>query len=93
MSLQNFFGVNLKVRFSNPSFWIQLAGAVIMPVLTYFGSVWQNMTSWAVLGRIMLEAIKNPVVVVAVLVSVWNVVTDPTTKGFTDSEDVLKGDI
>lgn len=93
MSLQNFLGVNLKVRFINPSFWFQLATAFIMPILTYFGSVWQDMTSWGALGNLLFEAIKNPVVVAAVLVSVWNVLTDPTTKGFTDSEDVLKGDI
>ena len=93
MSLQNFLGVNLKVRFKNPSFWFQLVTAVIMPILTYFGAAWQDMTSWGALGSMLSEAIKNPVVVVAVLISAWNVLTDPTTKGFTDSEDVLKGDI
>ena len=93
MSLQNFLGVNLKIRFKNPSFWFQLATAFIMPILTYFGSLWRDMTSWPALGNLLFEAIKNPVVVVAVLISVWNVLTDPTTKGFADSEDVLKGEI
>ena len=93
MNLQNFLGVNLKIRFKNPYFWLQLTTAFIMPILTYFGAVWQDMTSWPALGNLLWEAVKNPVVVVAVLFSLWNVVTDPTTKGFTDSDDVLKGEI
>ena len=92
MKLQNFFGVNLLLRFKNPYFWFQLSTAFIMPILTYFGAAWQDMTSWSALGAVLLCAIKNPVVVVAVVMSVWNVLTDPTTKGFADSEEKLKGE-
>jgi phi LC3 family holin len=47
------------------------------------------MTTWAALGGILLEAIKNPVIVVAVIVSVWNAVNDPTTAGLGDSSQAL----
>jgi phi LC3 family holin len=43
------------------------------------------MTSWAALGGIFLEAIKNPVILASVIVSVWNAINDPTTKGLSDS--------
>jgi phi LC3 family holin len=92
MKMNNFLGVNLKVRFQNPAFWFQLAVSIFMPILTYFGAMWQDMTSWSALGGLLWEALKNPVVTVAVLVSVFNTLTDPTTKGFADSKAVLKGD-
>lgn len=47
------------------------------------------MTSWPALGHALLEAVKNPVILVSVLVSVWNLITDPTTKGIGDSTRAL----
>lgn len=47
------------------------------------------MTTWAALGGVLLDAIKNPVIVVAVIVSVWNAVNDPTTAGLGDSSQAL----
>ena len=81
--------INWKVRFKNPVFWANLASAVILPILAYMGLNWSDMTSWAALGNVLLEAIKNPVVVVAVIVSVWNQINDPTTKGLSDSKQAL----
>jgi uncharacterized membrane protein len=47
------------------------------------------MTTWAALGGILVDAVKNPVIVVAVIVSVWNAVVDPTTAGIGDSAQAL----
>ena len=47
------------------------------------------MTTWAVLGKLLLEIVKNPVVVVSVVISVVNAITDPTTKGISDSTRAL----
>lgn len=77
--------INWKVRAKNPVFWLNIAIAILMPILAYMGISWQDVTSWAALGGILLGAIKNPVIVVAVIVSVVNVLNDPTTKGFGDS--------
>lgn len=81
--------INWKVRAKNPVFWLNIAIAVLMPILAYMGISWQDVTSWAALGGILLGAIKNPVIVVAVIVSVVNVFNDPTTKGFGDSVRAL----
>jgi phi LC3 family holin len=81
--------INLKVRLRNPVFWVQIAVAVLLPILTYLGMSWEDMTTWAALGGVLWEAIKNPVIVVAVIVSVWNAVNDPTTAGFGDSAQAL----
>lgn len=81
--------INWKVRFKNPIFIVQLVLAVITPILAYFGLAWEDMTTWASIGTLLLDAVKNPVVVVAVLVSVWNAVNDPTTSGVGDSAEAL----
>ena len=81
--------INWKVRFRNPLFWVELAAAVVLPVLTYLGLRWEDMTTWAALGAAMKGALGNPVILVSVAVSVWNAVTDPTTKGICDSARAL----
>ena len=77
--------INWKVRFKNPVFWVQVIVAVVLPILAYLGLSWDDMTSWEALGGIFIEAVKNPVILVSVVVSVWNAINDPTTKGLNDS--------
>ena len=81
--------INWKVRFKNPLFWANLLAAIVLPILAYMGLSWEDMTSWSALGKILLEAINNPVIVVSVIVSVWNLINDPTTKGVSDSTQAL----
>lgn len=77
--------INWKVRLVNPVFWVELAMAVLIPILTYMGLSWEDMTTWAALGAVFVEAVQNPVIIASVAVSVWNAVTDPTTVGLGDS--------
>lgn len=81
--------INLKVRFKNPMFYAQLILSVLTPILTYMGLTATDITTWAMLGDILLQAISNPYVLSLVLVSVYNALVDPTTKGFGDSENAL----
>lgn len=81
--------INWKVRLKNPVFWVQVAVAIVLPILAYLGLSWDDMTSWAALGGIFLEAIRNPVILASVVVSVWNAINDPTTKGLGDSARAL----
>ena len=73
--------INWKVRIKNPLWWVQAAGALVLPVLAYFGLAWEDMTSWGALWDVFLRAVQNPVVLLAAAVSVFNAVTDPTTAG------------
>lgn len=84
--------INWKVRLKNPVFWANLAAAVVLPILTYLGLNWGDMTTWAGLFGVLLEAIKNPVILVSVVVSVWNLINDPTTAGLSDSERAMEYD-
>lgn len=85
--------INWKVRFKNPVFIAQLILAIIMPILAYAGLTLQDLTSWSVLGDILLGAIKNPYVLGLIAVSVWNALNDPTTAGVSDSIQALTYEI
>ena len=84
--------INWKVRFANPEFWKQITLAVFVPLLAYYGLMWEDMTTWAAIGNLFVQAVQNPVVVLSVIVSVYNAIIDPTTKGIGDSELALTYD-
>lgn len=81
--------INWKVRIKNPVFWAQIAAAIVAPILAYLGLNWTDMTSWTALGGIFAQAVRNPVIVVSVIVSLWGIINDPTTMGFKDSKRAL----
>lgn len=81
--------INWKVRFANPEFWKQLALAVFVPLLAYYGMNWADMTTWVSIWNLFVQAVQNPVVVLSVVVSVYNAIIDPTTKGIGDSAQAL----
>lgn len=81
--------INWRVRLHNPTWWAQVVCAVVLPLVCGVGAQWTEMTTWATLGRTLLSALGNPVVVVAMLVQLWTAVTDPTTKGTGDSAQAL----
>lgn len=81
--------MNLKVRFKNPVFILQLVLAILTPILAYGGLTVQNLTSWKILGEVLLSAISNPYVLSLVGISIWNALNDPTTAGLGDSIEAL----
>lgn len=81
--------MNLKIRFKNPVFIVQILLAILTPILAYAGLTFQDLTSWPALGNLLLGAISNPYVLGLIAVSVWNALNDPTTSGVTDSAKAL----
>ena len=81
--------INWKVRIHNPVLRVNIATAAVLPILAYFGLNWEDITTWAAFGNIFVQAVKNPVVVAAVIASVWNALNDPTTQGLSDSTRAL----
>ena len=81
--------INLKVRFKNPMFYVQLILAIFTPILAYMGLTASDLTTWSALFKVVLGAINNPYVLSLVIVSVYNALVDPTTSGFGDSERAL----
>lgn len=81
--------MNLKVRFRNPVFIVQLILAILTPILAYAGLTLQDLTTWGALGNLLLGALSNPYVLGLIAVSVWNALNDPTTAGVTDSAQAM----
>jgi phi LC3 family holin len=81
--------INWKVRFKNPMFYVQLVMSILTPIMTYMGITSADLTTWAKLADVLLEAVSNPYVVSLVLISVFNALIDPTTTGFGDSKRAL----
>lgn len=81
--------INWTVRVNNPIWWAQVVASIVLPLIVGVGFEWADMTSWATLGQTLLAALGNPVVVVSMLISLWNTVTDPTTEGVGDSAQAL----
>lgn len=84
--------INWKVRFKNPVFIAQLILAIFTPILAYAGLTAQDMTTWKAVGELIIGAVSNPYVLGLVIVSVWNALNDPTTKGVGDSTNALMYD-
>lgn len=81
--------MNLKVRFRNPVFIVQLILAILTPILAYAGLTLQDLTTWGALGNLLMGALSNPYVLSLIAVSVWNALNDPTTAGITDSTQAM----
>lgn len=81
--------LNLKVRFKNPVFWVQIGASILMPILMYAGLTVQDITTWGKLGELLYGAIQNPYVLGTVIISVWSALTDPTTAGLGDSKRAM----
>lgn len=81
--------INWTVRLRNPIWWGEVIASIVLPLIIGVGFAWEDMTSWDTLGYVLVNALQNPVVVVSMLVSLWNTITDPTTAGVGDSEQAM----
>lgn len=78
--------MNLKVRFRNPWFWVQIIAGAVATMLAYYGLSAEDMTTWAGLGNVVIGTLKNPYCLLLIASNIWNALNDPTTSGLTDSD-------
>lgn len=67
----------LKERF-NLTVIVQTILAIITPVGVYYGITVGDLTTWAKLGDVICQAISNPAVIIAILISLWQTFNNPT---------------
>ena len=67
--------INWKVRFNKENI--------------LFISQASDLTTWSKVWETFVQAVSNPYVVVMALVSLFNAITDPTTRGIGDSTTAL----
>ena len=81
--------MNFKVRANNIAFWANVVMAVVAPVLAYFGLTLADLTTWAKVWEVTVQAVSNPYVLILAGVGIWNALIDPTTVGWGDSERAM----
>lgn len=83
--------INWKIRFNkdNITFIIRFLAALVIPVLAYLGLEVKDLTSWNLIGEVLLQFISNPFLLGLTVINALNMIPDPTTKGITDSEKAL----
>lgn len=81
----HFLGINWTVRSKHPQFWISIVLSVLVPPFVYAGIEFNQVTSWQQLFGVLGSGFANPYVVLMIIVSLYNSITDKTTKGFGDS--------
>lgn len=83
--------INWKVRFNkdNITFIIRFLAALVIPILAYLGLEVKDLTSWTLIGDVLLQFISNPFLLGLTVINALNMIPDPTTKGITDSEKAL----
>ena len=83
--------INWSVRFTlkNKAFMTRLALAIALPILTYFGLNFQDLTSWGAVFSLLGKFASNPYLIGLTIANVLNIVPDPTTAGFVDSKRAL----
>lgn len=81
--------INWRIRFQNPTFYVQVLLAVLTPILAYVGLSFADLTEWKTLFELLQSAYSNPYLLGLVVVSVFNASTDPTVKGLKDSQQAL----
>ena len=64
----------------------------MVTVLSYKGISGAEITTWAKLFDLVKDTLSNPYCLVLIIVSVYNAVIDPTTKGLKDSDRALNYD-
>lgn len=80
--------INWTVRFKNPYFWLGLLGVI----LSTLGVKPEMFTSWEILFQQVKEVLSNPFLIGSLIVAILGVLSDPTTKGLSDSPQALTYD-
>jgi len=78
--------INWKIRAKNPYFWLGLGGAI----LAASGISPESITSWSMIGQVLLDFISNPFAVISVIITIIGIIADPTTAGIADSSRALR---
>ena len=77
--------INIPVRFKNPWFWVGLGGVI----LSAMGVSPEMFTSWGAVWESVVNMVRNPYMLVSVVLAVLGVFVDPTTSGISDSKRAM----
>ena len=84
--------INWRVRFNkkNMLFLFRFFAALFLPVVTYFGISYEELTTWAKVWDIFIQFVSNPFLLMLTAFNAMNVIPDPVVKGISDSPTGLQ---
>ncbi len=81
--------INWKARSKNGLYIAEVLGSIFLPVLAYMGISADEITTWASLYEVSVQALSNPYIVAMIVLGAFNATTDPTSRGVSDSKNAL----
>lgn len=82
--------INFSIRIKNPAFLYMLGAYVASYIYAYYGITGEELTSWSAVYELGVKVIKNPAILVPLIVGIVGHFVDFTTKGIYDTERVLE---
>ena len=71
-------------RVGKVSFWAAIIVAIFTPIMAAAGMDWSQVTTWAGAWSIISGAVNSPATCVAILISLWSAINNPTSSGLGD---------
>lgn len=81
---KHFLGINWIVRAQNPVWWSKIALSVLGIPVASAGLEFNQITDWGTFFNVLGEAYANPFIVLMIIISLFNSITENTSKGFGD---------
>ena len=73
-----------KSRIGKVSFWAAIIVATFTPILAAAGMDYTGLSSWPQLWNLICSALSSPATSIAIAMSLWTAINNPTSSGLGD---------
>lgn len=73
-----------KSRIGKVSFWAAIIVAIFTPILAAAGMDYTELSSWPQLWNLICSALSSPATSIAIAMSLWTAINNPTSSGLGD---------
>ena len=73
-----------KSRIGKVSFWVAIIVAIFTPILAAAGMDYTGLSSWPQLWNLICSALSSPATSIAIAMSLWTAINNPTSSGLGD---------
>lgn len=73
-----------KSRIGKVSFWASIIVAIFTPILAAAGMDYTGLSSWPQLWNLICSALSSPATSIAIAMSLWTAINNPTSSGLGD---------
>lgn len=73
-----------RSRIGKVSFWAAIIVAIFTPILAAAGMDYTGLSSWPQLWNLICSALSSPATSIAIAMSLWTAINNPTSSGLGD---------